>query len=95
MDATVFEINTVQAMGAVGESVAAGIIFTFPALIFLGFTLDITKTFVVALAGGSLVLCFLTTRFRLPKDRERGTYLLPQQFLGNNTHYQAHLCLTR
>lgn len=48
------ENETVQTTGAAGESIAAGIIFTFPALTYLWFTLDVTKVFVVTLAGGSL-----------------------------------------
>src|SRR5258708_21340127 len=36
---TILENNIVQTTGSAGESVAAGVIFTMPALIFLGFAL--------------------------------------------------------
>ena len=38
--ATILENNIVQTTGSAGESVAAGVIFTLPALIFLGFPLE-------------------------------------------------------
>ncbi len=76
--ATVLEITTVQTTGAAGESIAAGIIFTLPALIFLGFTLDITKAFVVALAGGSLGVCFLIPLRRYLIEREHGVLPYPE-----------------
>jgi putative OPT family oligopeptide transporter len=37
---TILENNIVQTTGSAGESVAAGVIFTLPALIFLGFSLN-------------------------------------------------------
>lgn len=76
--ATVLEINTVQTTGAAGESIAAGVIFTLPALIFLGFTLDVTKVFVVALAGGSLGVCFLIPLRRYLIEREHGILPYPE-----------------
>ncbi|MBN1885012.1 MAG: oligopeptide transporter, OPT family [Candidatus Krumholzibacteriota bacterium] len=76
--ATVLEISTVQTTGAAGESIAAGIIFTLPALIFLGFSLDVTKAFVVALAGGSLGVCFLIPLRRYLIEREHGVLPYPE-----------------
>ena len=38
--ATILENNIVQTTGSAGESVAAGVIFSIPALIFLGFSLN-------------------------------------------------------
>ena len=40
---TILENNIVQTTGSAGESVAAGVIFTLPALIFLGFPLEYTS----------------------------------------------------
>src|SRR5258707_7969357 len=37
---TILENNIVQTTGSAGESVAAGVIFTLPALIFMGFSLN-------------------------------------------------------
>src|SRR5436190_23377783 len=36
---TILENNIVQTAGSAGESIAAGVVFTIPALIFLGFSL--------------------------------------------------------
>lgn len=76
--ASVLEINTVQTTGAAGESIAAGVIFTLPALIFLGFTLDITKVFVVALAGGLLGVSFLIPLRKYLIEREHGVLPYPE-----------------
>ena len=40
--ASILENNIVQTAGSAGESVAAGAIFTLPALIFMGFPFEIT-----------------------------------------------------
>ena len=50
--ATILENNIVQTTGSAGESVAAGVIFTLPALIFLGFDLQYLRIFTLALLGG-------------------------------------------
>ena len=52
---TILENNIVQTTGSAGESVAAGVIFTLPALIFLGFDLEYTRIFFLALLGGDEV----------------------------------------
>ncbi len=75
---TVLEITTVQTTGAAGESIAAGIIFTMPALIFLGFSLDVTKLFIVALAGGCLGVCFLIPLRRILIEKEHGVLPYPE-----------------
>src|SRR5262245_7421335 len=41
--ATILENNIVQTTGSAGESVAGGVIFTLPALIFLGFSLEYSR----------------------------------------------------
>jgi len=75
---TVLELTTVQTTGAAGGSIAAGVIFTLPALIFLGFTLDLTKAFVVALAGGLLGICFLIPLRKYLIEREHGVLPYPE-----------------
>jgi len=77
-DASVLEINTVQTTGAAGESIAAGVIFTLPALIFLGFSLDIGRIFVVALAGGLLGVCYLIPLRRYLIEKEHGILPYPE-----------------
>src|ERR1041384_2544492 len=50
--ATILENNIVQTTGSAGESVAGGVIFTLPALIFLGFQLEYTRILLLAIIGG-------------------------------------------
>src|SRR5512137_2738202 len=45
--ATILENNFVQTIGSSGESMAAGIIFTMPALILLGLAPSVLKIFVL------------------------------------------------
>src|SRR5687767_5708870 len=52
--ATILENNIVQTTGSAGESVAAGVIFTLPALIFLGYDLEYTRILLLAIIGGIL-----------------------------------------
>jgi putative OPT family oligopeptide transporter len=76
--ATVLEINTVQTTGAAGESIAAGVIFTLPALLFLGFVLDINRIFIVALAGGMLGVCYLIPLRRYLIEKEHDVLPYPE-----------------
>jgi putative OPT family oligopeptide transporter len=76
--ATVLEINTVQTTGAAGESIAAGVIFTLPALFFMGYALDFTRVFIVALAGGLLGVCYLVPLRRYLIEREHGVLPYPE-----------------
>src|SRR2546427_2643010 len=53
-DATVLEHNIVQTAGSAGESIAFGIGVTMPAIMILGFDLEITRVMLVACLGGLL-----------------------------------------
>lgn len=75
---TILEMNTVQTTGAAGESIAAGIIFTMPAMIFLGFSLKFTSIFVVALAGGLLGTLFLIVLRSYLIEKEHGKLPYPE-----------------
>lgn len=75
---TILENNIVQTAGSAGESVAAGVVFTLPALIFLGFGLDIGKIFWVALAGGILGVLFMIPLRRQLIVKEHGNLLYPE-----------------
>lgn len=77
-NASVLEINTVQTTGAAGESIAAGVIFTLPALIFLGFSLDMGRIFIVALAGGLFGICYLIPLRRYLIEKEHGKLPYPE-----------------
>ena len=56
---SILENNIVQTTGNAGQSIASGVIFTLPALIFLGFDLEYTRIFFLALIGGWLGVLFM------------------------------------
>ncbi|HSJ15636.1 MAG TPA: oligopeptide transporter, OPT family [Longimicrobiales bacterium] len=78
MGSTILENNIVQTAGSAGESVAAGVVFTLPALIFLGFPLEISRIFWVALVGGILGVLFMIPLRRQLIVKEHGNLLYPE-----------------
>ncbi|HZR17534.1 MAG TPA: OPT/YSL family transporter, partial [Verrucomicrobiae bacterium] len=53
-DATILENNIVQTAGSAGESIAFGVGATMPAILILGFDLEVTRVMLVALLGALL-----------------------------------------
>src|SRR6185295_19437328 len=53
-DATILENNVVQTAGSAGESIAFGVGVTMPAIMILGFDLELTRVALVAILGGLL-----------------------------------------
>jgi putative OPT family oligopeptide transporter len=51
---TILENNIVQTSGSAGESIAFGVGVTMPALLFLGFEMDLSRVMVVSILGGIL-----------------------------------------
>ena len=76
--ASILENNIVQTTGSAGESVAGGVIFTLPALIFLGFPLEQFRIFMLALIGGCLGVCFMIPLRRQLIVKEHGNLLYPE-----------------
>jgi putative OPT family oligopeptide transporter len=76
--ATILENNIVQTTGSAGESVAAGVIFTLPALIFLGFPLEYSRTFILALIGGWLGVFFMIPLRRQLIVKEHKNLVYPE-----------------
>jgi putative OPT family oligopeptide transporter len=76
--ATILENNIVQTTGSAGESVAGGVIFTLPALIFLGFELEYWRIFILALIGGWLGVFFMIPLRRQLIVKEHGNLLYPE-----------------
>ena len=52
--ATILENNIVQTTGSAGESIAFGVGVTMPAVMILGFEMEITRVMVVSVLGGLL-----------------------------------------
>ncbi|HEX2268590.1 MAG TPA: OPT/YSL family transporter, partial [Pyrinomonadaceae bacterium] len=53
-DATILENNIVQTAGSAGESIAFGIGVTMPAILILGFDLELSRVLLVSVLGGLL-----------------------------------------
>jgi putative OPT family oligopeptide transporter len=69
-DATILEANVMQTAGSAGESIAFGIGVTMPAIMILGFDLDLTRVMLVAIMGGLLgILMMIPLRRALIKDQ--------------------------
>src|SRR5687767_1048488 len=68
--------NIVQTTGSAGESIAAGVAFTLPSLLLMGFEMDLGRTLLVALLGGVLgVLMMIPLRQGLiVKEHGKLTY---------------------
>ena len=75
---SILENNLVQTIGSAGESVAGGVIFTLPALIFLGFPLEYSRIFLLALIGGCLGVLFMIPLRRQLIVKEHGNLLYPE-----------------
>jgi putative OPT family oligopeptide transporter len=77
---TILENNIVQTTGSAGESLAAGVMFTLPALIFLGFGSEFTfwRIFPLALLGGWLGVLFMVPLRRQLIVKEHGNLTFPE-----------------
>jgi putative OPT family oligopeptide transporter len=76
--ASILENNIVQTTGNSGQSIASGVIFTLPALIFLGFDLEYTRIFLLAFLGGSLGVLFMIPLRRQLIVEEHGRLTYPE-----------------
>lgn len=75
---TILENNIVQTTGNAGQSIASGVIFTLPALIFLGFNLEYSRIFILALLGGWLGVFFMIPLRRQLIVEEHETLTYPE-----------------
>ncbi|MCY2972794.1 MAG: OPT/YSL family transporter [Planctomycetota bacterium] len=82
--ATILENNIVQTAGSAGESIAFGVGVTMPALLLLGFDMDIQRVMVVSVLGGLLgILAMIPLRRAFivklhGKPGQPGTLLYPE-----------------
>jgi putative OPT family oligopeptide transporter len=76
--ATILENNIVQTTGNAGQSIASGVIFTLPALVFLGFDLEYSRIFMLALIGGWLGVLFMIPLRRQLIVQEHGVLPYPE-----------------
>src|ERR1700739_655795 len=80
-NASILESNIVQTIGSAGESVAAGVVFTVPALLFLSGGQDYFRyfqIFVLSLSGGILGVFFMVPLRRSLIVKEHGNLPYPE-----------------
>ena len=75
---SILENNIVQTVGSAGESIAAAVVFTVPALIFLGYALDPKITLLIALTGGLLGVLMMIPLRRYLIVKEHGNLRFPE-----------------
>ena len=74
----ILEHNIVQTTGSAGESVAAAVVFSVPALIFLGYPLEVGLTTLIALTGGVLGVLMMVPLRRYLIVKEHGVLRYPE-----------------
>lgn len=75
---TILENNIVQTVGSAGESIAAGICFTIPALLMMNMSPDVFTLFMVAALGGLLGIMLMIPLRRYLMVREHGKLPYPE-----------------
>jgi putative OPT family oligopeptide transporter len=75
---TILENNIVQTTGSAGESIAAGIVFTLPAILLMGYDLTISKVAVIAVIGGLLGILLMIPLRRALIVKEHGNLPYPE-----------------
>jgi putative OPT family oligopeptide transporter len=77
-DATILENNIVQTAGSAGESIAFGIGVTMPAILILGFDLELTRVMLVAILGGLLGILMMIPLRRALIVAQHGVLKYPE-----------------
>jgi putative OPT family oligopeptide transporter len=76
--ATILENNMVQTTGSAGESIAFGVGVTMPALMLLGFEMDLFRTMTVSVLGGLLGILMMIPLRRAFIVKQHGTLAYPE-----------------
>ncbi len=77
-EATILENNIVQTAGSAGESIAFGVGVTMPAIMILGFDLEITRVMLVACLGGLLGILMMIPLRRALIVQQHGLLKYPE-----------------
>lgn len=77
-DATILENNVVQTAGSAGESIAFGLGVTLPAIMILGFDLEITRVMLVGVLGGLLGILMMIPLRRALIVQQHGYLKYPE-----------------
>ncbi|HEY4563519.1 MAG TPA: OPT/YSL family transporter, partial [Thermoanaerobaculia bacterium] len=76
--ASILEHNIVQTAGSAGESIAFGVGVTMPAIMILGFDLEITRVMLVAVLGGLLGILMMIPLRRALIVQQHGLLKYPE-----------------
>src|SRR5208282_1080641 len=77
-DATILENNIVQTAGSAGESIAFGLGVTMPAILILGFDLEIRRVMLVGVLGGLLGILLMIPMRRPLIVQQHGQLKYPE-----------------
>ncbi|MGA7614923.1 MAG: oligopeptide transporter, OPT family [Thermoanaerobaculia bacterium] len=77
-EATILENNIVQTAGSAGESIAFGVGVTMPAIMILGFNLEIGRVMIVAVLGGLLGILMMIPLRRALIVQQHGLLKYPE-----------------
>ena len=77
-DATILEHNIVQTTGSAGESIAFGVGVCMPAILILGFDLEIMRVALVAVLGGLLGILMMIPLRRALIVEQHNTLKYPE-----------------
>ncbi|MBI3205799.1 MAG: oligopeptide transporter, OPT family [Myxococcales bacterium] len=77
-NATILENNVVQTAGSAGESIAFGVGVTMPAIMILGFDLEVTRVTLVAVLGGLLGILMMIPLRRALIVEQHGSLKYPE-----------------
>lgn len=75
---TILENNMVQTTGSAGESIAAGVVFTIPAILLMGYDLSVGKVAILAVVGGILGVLMMIPLRRALIVKEHGKLTYPE-----------------
>lgn len=74
----ILEANLIQSIGAMGESIAGGLIFTLPAIIIWGMDISLMTIAIVTVLGGLLGILFVVPLRRFLTVEEHGELVYPE-----------------
>src|SRR5580658_8751872 len=77
-DATILENNVTQTAGSAGESIAFGVGVTMPAIMILGFDLELSRVIMVSVLGGLLGILMMIPLRRALIVKEHGILKYPE-----------------
>src|SRR5881275_611522 len=76
--ATILENNIVQTTGSAGESIAFGVGVTMPALLLLGFEMEVSRVMTVSILGGILGILMMIPLRRAFIVKQHGKLIYPE-----------------